>query len=291
MKTLNTFFLIMFAVCFLSSKSYASTACAATSTAASHQGLAGSANYATNGDDGYCFHTPTSMKVTVYEFGLCTAASSPTSKTACTTIFNNTSGKILDLGVGSSLPLSDSVSLTEGTYTHAYVVLSNVTSIKSVIQFSTARVDDTNNSGTYCYTDGRSVNDTPTPESVMSCGSNGSNAAYAVETIGLGGNTYSNTYRNYTVSMGGANIVSNLYAITSSGALSSAGNDFALYGSQKLASAVNITPDTKGLDIAFSITDGVTLGFGIDHGPGVAAGQTGPNDAVFEGLRFKITAR
>jgi hypothetical protein len=135
MKTLNTFFLIMFAVCFLSSKSYASTACAATSTAASHQGLAGSANYATNGDDGYCFHTPTSMKVTVYEFGLCTAASSPTSKTACTTIFNNTSGKTLDLGVGSSLPLSDSVSLTEGTYTHAYVVLSNVTSIKSVIQF------------------------------------------------------------------------------------------------------------------------------------------------------------
>ena len=91
--------------------------------------------------------------------------------------------------------------------------------------------------------------------------------------------------------MGGANIVSNLYAITSSGALSSAGNDFALYGSQQLASAVNITPDTKGLDIAFSITDGVTLGFGIDlDGNGVAAGQTGPNDAVFEGLKFKITA-
>ena len=90
--------------------------------------------------------------------------------------------------------------------------------------------------------------------------------------------------------MGGANIVSNLYAITSSGALSSAGNDFALYGSQQLASAVNITPDTKGLDIAFSITDGVTLGFGINHGNGVAVGQTGPNDAVFEGLKFKITA-
>ena len=292
MKTLNTFFLIMFAVCFLSSKGYASTACAATSTAASHQGLAGSANYATNGDDGYCFHTPTSMKVTVYEFGLCTAASSPTSKTACTTIFNNTSGKTLDLGVGSSLPLSDSVSLTEGTYTHAYVVLSNVTSIKSVIEFSTDRVDDTGGTGKFCYTDSRSVNDGP--QSVLSCGADASAAVAASERSSIGytvGNVYTSKQMGYGLVMGGETILTDLYMTTADGVeAQNAGQEAAFFASQKLVNEVIITPNTTELDIAFSITDGVVLGFGIDFGSGIAGAQTGRNDAMFEGLKFKITA-
>lgn len=113
----------------LGSEVLAGKDCANTSTRSTHLEL----NTAALKDDrvtpldGYCFHTPETMEVIIYEFGLCTGAASPSSRSSnYSTLFSAADGKIMNLSVGSSLPFSDSITLTEGTYTHGYLLLSNL---------------------------------------------------------------------------------------------------------------------------------------------------------------------
>ena len=271
--------------------------CTNTSTRATHLGPNNTA--ALDEDrvsplDGYCYHTPQTMEVKIYEFGLCTGAASPLSRSSnCSTLFSAADGKVVNLSVGSSLPLSDGITLDEGTYTHGYLLVSNLFKIKSVIEFSTDRVDDTGGTGKFCYTDGRSVNDGP--QSVLSCGADASAAVASSERSSIGytvGIVYTSKQMGYGLVMGGETILTDLYMTTADGVeAKSAKQEAAFFASQKLVNEVIITPNTTELDIAFSITDGVVLGFGIDFGSGIAGAQTGPNDAMFEGLKFKITAK
>ena len=245
--------------------------------------------------DGYCYHTPQTMEVKIYEFGLCTGAAIPLSRSSnCSTLFSAADGKVVNLSVGSSLPLSDGITLDEGTYTHGYLLVSNLFKIKSVIEFSTDRVDDTGGTGKFCYTNNRSVNDKP--KSVLSCGADASAAVASSEKSSIGdtdgNNVYTSKQMGYGLVMGGETILTDLYMTTADGVeAKSAKQEAAFFASQKLVNEVIITPNTTELDIAFSITDGVVLGFGIDLGGGIAGAQTGPNDAMFEGLKFKITAK
>lgn len=280
----------------LGSEVLAGKDCTNTSTRADHEG----ADTAALGEDrvtpidGYCYHTPETMEVIIYEFGLCTGAASPSSRSSnCSTLFSAVNGQIMNLSVGSSLPLSDGVTLDEGTYTHGYLLVSNLFRIKSVIEFSTDRVDDTGGTGKFCYTDGRSVNNDP--KSVLSCGADASAAVASSERSSVGytaGGAYTSKIMGYGLVMGGQTILTDLYMTTADGVEAiNADQEAAFFASQKLVDEVNITPNTTELDIGFSITDGVVLGFGIDFGSGIEGDQTGPNDAMFEGLKFSITAR
>jgi len=257
----------------------ASNRCTPASTYSSHTGVS-----AANSANGYCFQTPQEMNVKIYEFGLCKSAASPGDKRNCEAIYNSQAGKSFNLSVGSVASLLSAVNLPEGTYTHGYVVISNVTSIKTVISFAQARTDDRGNVGTVCFTDGRSIDNS---NSIISCGADDDTALPSFETIGLVGpnNSYANTEMNYTVVMNGETVVSDLYMLDSAGSLSNgAANDFAIFGSQRLQSPVVISPNTLQLDIGFTITDGVSIGFANQGGGGT------PIDAVFEGIRFLYSA-
>ena len=262
----------------------AGTSCTASSDYSSHA----TPGNAANGDDGYCFYTPDSLNVTIYEFGLCVGHATPAVKQNCVTLFESATGRNMNLSAGQSLALSDSVSLSPGSFSHAYIVLSNVTSIKAAIKFNSPRSDDQSNSGEFCHTDGRSFDNGA--QSIVSCSNNAANAVESVETIGLVDNNggYASS-EVITVTMGGENVVTNLYMMDAGGALSTQyANDFAIFGSQELTSSVNLSENTTNLDIAFSITDGVALGF--DDLQNNANAPTGPIDFVFQGIKFKITA-
>lgn len=268
------------------SESFADTTCSSSSWYSTHTG-----GNAANAGDGYCFSTPQAMNITLYEFGLCTSAASPSDRDQCTTLFSNPAGTALELSAGISLPLSAGVSISEGSYTHAFVVLSNVTSLETVIEFSTTRTDDSGDAGIYCYTDGRSIN---LFDSIISCGNDPTAVTASTEIIGLGAGSYSNTLMNYSVSMLGETVVTDLYAITNVGQLSTNSvDDFALFGSQILNQAISITPNTTNIDIGFSVTDGVTVGFANGGPPfnAPARNTDAPVDAVFEGLKFLISAQ
>ena len=109
----------------------------------------------------------------------------------------------------------------------------------------------------------------------------------APETSSVGytsGGTYVSKKLGYTLVMGGETVVTDLYMATTAGKeADNVGEEEAFFGSQAFSAPVTINPDTTSLDISFVITNGVTLGFPSGAG-------RGPNDAVFEGLKFKITA-
>ena len=261
--------------------------CTNTSTLLTHQG-ANTAAVSDGGgppDDGYCYHTPESLELVLYEFGVCTGAVSPATRPdKCSTLFKDSSGKTVNLAVGDSLPLSDSVTLDEGTYTHGYVLVGNVFKTKAIIEFTTDRTDDRGGVGKICYTDGRSVdNNVP----VMSCGTDASAALPAPETSSVGDNSgspYVSKVLGYSLVMAGETVVTDLYMATTAGVeAANQGEEAAFFGSQAFSAPVTINPNTTSLDISFVITNGVTLGF--PNGAG-----RGPYDAVFEGLKFRITA-
>ncbi|MDC1274687.1 hypothetical protein N8Z59_03195 [Planktomarina temperata] len=261
--------------------------CTNTSTLLTHQG-ANTAAVSDGGgppDDGYCYHTPESLELVLYEFGVCTGAVSPATRPdKCSTLFKDSSGKTVNLAVGDSLPLSDGVTLDEGTYTHGYVLVGNVFKTKAIIEFTTDRTDDRGGVGKICYTDGRSVdNNVP----VMSCGTDASAALPAPETSSVGDNSgspYVSKVLGYSLVMAGETVVTDLYMATTAGVeAANQGEEAAFFGSQAFSAPVTINPNTTSLDISFVITNGVTLGF--PNGAG-----RGPYDAVFEGLKFRITA-
>mgnify|MGYP001063724458 FL=1 len=286
MRKLNLTMLSVFVFGFWLNVGIAGTACTSTSTKDLHMNSDGNAaNYDSLGD-GYCFQTPTNMDVTIYEVGICTAHASPGDKTACTTLFSDANGQLVNLSVGSSLNLLGDISISQGTYSHAYILMSNKTAIKTVMQFSNLRTDAEGNQGSYCYTNGDSWDDNPEPNAIMSCGTNASAATASEETIGLMDSTGNDSYSvvPYTVTMAGEQVVSNLYMTDADGTTPSVSDETSkrILGSQVLGNQVTVTPSTSYIDVSFAITDGVAVGFKDD--------QTGPYDAVFEALKFQITA-
>ena len=117
----------------------------------------------------------------------------------------------------------------------------------------------------------------------MSCGDSASAAVSSEETIGFDG---SYSLVPYTVTMAGEQVVSNLYMTDADGTTPSSSESTSkrILGSQKLGNQVTVTPSTSNIDVSFAITDGVAIGFPD------AQNVTGPHDAVFEALKFKITA-
>ena len=260
-------------------QSNASTNCGATSTASSHIGNGNAAN----GDDKYCFKTPDVLQLKFYEFGLCTGNASPTNRVNCTPVLKSSAGKNVNVSQGNVSDLINQATITEGTYTHGYLVISNTVEINLTMEFSAARTDNNGGSGKYCFTDGRSINSS---NSIMSCASSPapSNSPETMALNGCGG-SYTSSYPGYQYSAKGVTITTDLYMVNNSGGLSnSCISDFAFFAVQPFANPVKITGDTSGLDVAIGLSGGVAMGF-MDNS------ITGPNDAMFNGLQFVITAK
>lgn len=108
---------------------------------------------------GDCAFAPDEYTVTIYEMGLCTSEpTAPTSSSAyetdtCSTVINSPSGQTINLAAGSELTLTDVTRPTNGTYTHAYMVLGNSFGITVTKQFTnTMHRYNTATSGNFCWT-------------------------------------------------------------------------------------------------------------------------------------------
>jgi len=264
------------------------------------------AAHANNPDNnGACYATPQSLTLKVHEFGLCKSASSPSDKSDCTALFVSAAGRDMQMASGRSLSLMDQISLEEGTYTHAYLVLNTLVKMETLIDFgSNQRTDLQGRTGRYCFTNGNDYN--TTPADIVECSNSLTNMAEASETIGLGilGNTYSNTELGYQISVGGVTVNMDLYMVDSAGNLSTSYNDdFAIFGSQALTSPVNITQSTSGLDIAVAVTDMTEVAFSNPLSPNLIIGYNNTTftcnettngclfDMAWNGLQFVITAQ
>ena len=115
-------------------------------------------------DEWYCKKTPDELIFTIYEIGVCTTASSPDDRTACTALFTNTDGYAANLSSGASIPMSAGVTLTEGTYNTGYIIVDTTQKIKISHEFTnstSARDNNTSSetSGKFCFTNGNDLGD------------------------------------------------------------------------------------------------------------------------------------
>ena len=97
---------------------------------------------------GSCLMTPEKFELTMYEMGLCTsdpisgsAGSKVWDKSSCVTTMIDSSGVTIDLAPGSSSSKTASLPSSEtrppsGTYTHAFVLLSNEFGLKGSYTFA-----------------------------------------------------------------------------------------------------------------------------------------------------------
>lgn len=270
----------------------ADTSCAATSKYGDHLDAD---DTAANGDDGYCRSTPSSLVLKVYEFALCTAEPDPSDTSMCTKLFEKTAGEDFDLSVGVSLSMVENLSIEEGTFTHAYINLSIHTKLKSTLDFSpNTRFDVDGREGKFCFTDGRSIQDT---YSIITC-ANTAAPQYSFESISLADdstNAYNGTILDYPAVVGSTTTYTDLYMLDSDGAASTSfDDDYALMGVQELNTPAIITPATTGLDVGVSVTNGMSFGFmqngDSDGGPTCNQANGCLNDAVFDGLKFLVSA-
>ena len=255
--------------------------------------------------DGACYATPQSLTLKVHEFGLCKSASSPSDRSDCTTLFLSAAGRDMQMASGQSLSLMDQVSLEEGTYTHAYLVLNTFVKMETVLDFGTDpsnfRTDLQGRTGRYCFTNGQDYN--TNPDDIVECSNSLTNLAEASETVGLGDdNGYSNTMLGYQVSIGGVTVDMDLYMLDNSGDLSTNDNDdFAIYASQALTSSVSIGQNTSNLDIAVAVSDSSEVTFSpaglgsftVSGGVPVTCSNSDGcvYDMAWTGLQFVITAQ
>lgn len=251
---------------------------------------------------GACYATPQSLTLKVHEFGLCKSASSPSDKSDCTTLFFSAAGRDMQMASGQSLSLMDQVTLEDGTYTHAYLVLNSLVKMAAVLDFGTDpanhRTDLSNRSGRYCFTNGNNYN--TDPADIVECSDTLTNLDEVSEYLGLGNQVYSNQYLGYEVEIGGVTVEMDLYMLDSSGNLSTNDNDdFAIYASQALTNSVSIGQNTSNLDIAVAVSDSAEVtfsqqgGFTVSGGVPVNCGNSDGcvYDMAWTGLQFVITAQ
>jgi len=254
-----------------------------------------------------CLKEVTSFKLKVYEFGLCTDYPTVADRSKCTELFKNTTGFDLAISKNASLPLGGSVSLTEGTYTHAYIIVDKYTHLKSVHEFAAVRKDMAGNTGKFCYSNGIVRTEDANLELtnvVVTCGATDASAANR-ETIMF--STGANAYRNFDIiNFNNEGALSDtdagytkLFALTAAQAASTAwANDHSILAGQKIT-PVTISTTTKGLNIAFTVTDNVSFNF-IEDGDKVpsnagadcaaGSGKFCISDVGWRGMQFLVTS-
>lgn len=217
---------------------------------------------------GACRGTPSRYEISIYEMGLCTSdplGSGSFNRATCTRTFASGAGKAADLAGGASVSLGSSGSggssrPTNGTYTHAYIVIANTFGLRASYALAGGGL-----AGTYgSSSTGSAVNGgTPTnfTETLTSFNPGGPCTPTAWENVGSG----------------------RLDAVVADTSLSTAttcASVSRIIGSFAPTTPITITPSTTGIQVTFSVTNnGMTV---IDGAGGVVDSfASGPFSPTF----------
>jgi len=107
-------------------------------------------------DEGKCFLSPIALEATFYSISFCTEEPKPdTYQQVCSRVMHFPSGKTIPIQIGKSTTLfDDGISIPEGNYPYAAMLLGNVPRIKAEVTFDEVFTGANNTSGTKCWTNG-----------------------------------------------------------------------------------------------------------------------------------------
>ena len=305
-KAITLFSAVIFLQAFSAGTASAQTVCTASSIANDTHKVTERGT-----DEWYCKKTPDELIFTIYEIGVCTTASSPDDRTACTALLTNTDGYAANLSSGASIPMSAGVTLTEGTYNTGYIIVDTTQKIKISHEFTnstSARDNNTSSetSGKFCFTNGNDLGDRDS----ITCASASAAAASSTyaKIIGDGPN-FNNDSIPYAVG-GAAAQTTKIWVLDTQTSTTASSGDLNLnerekfesfkagsirkyiYADQTLSTPMKITANSTGLDIAFNVQGSTSLLFRTPTGGTGADGNCDGclEDVAFEGMKFAFTA-
>ena len=213
---------------------------------------------------GDCAFAPDEYTVTIYEMGLCTSAPIvPTTSSAykldtCSTVISSAEGQTINLAAGSELTLTDVTRPTNGTYTHAYMVLGNSFGITVTKQFTnTMHRYDTATSGNFCWTTSGTEHNsdwsgTPAnPTTFANCGDE-EDAAPATYTEILD-QFDTDTYNYGPVSVESGNLTAYLVTDSNDRLVNAVKTADRIFGKQTLNTAAVVTNTSSSFVVSFGV--------------------------------------
>ena len=213
---------------------------------------------------GDCAFAPDEYTVTIYEMGLCTSdPTAPTTSSAyavgtCSTVISSASGQTINLAAGSELTLTDVTRPTNGTYTHAYMVIGNSFGITVTKQFTnTMHRYDTATSGNFCWTTSGTEHNsdwsgTPAnPTTFANCGDE-EDAAPATYTEILD-HFDTDTYNYGPVSVESGNLTAYLVTDSNDRLVNAVKTADRIFGKQTLNTAAVVTNTSSSFVVSFGV--------------------------------------
>ena len=244
-------------------------------------------------DEGRCPVTPDVMRIRLYELGVCTEPSSPSATNSCTTFFQSSDGRVLDIGSGRTISLSDDMSIPDGVYGYTYLKFDAEISIRVTTDNQAlfgSKVTATNGTnGDFCWTNGIPVYyDSSTGDrSNVTCGDQIGQPAFSTNVVTI----YPNGPDDETAALGipysfeGETVITDFYSLDGEGNLAAAfpldetgsrlsetienyenassfeTNASFVWGHQTLTPPLTINEKTDAIDTGILVTDGITFDF------------------------------
>ncbi len=225
---------------------------------------------------GGCTVTPDEVHFPIYKFGLCEEVPTYQSYlTACKFLYNSTSGETVAVTTSSNFQLAGNVTIDEGAYEATVVLVGNTIKVRhsDVFDADWDGLEDngaggySDTTGNYCSTrlDSGSEDDF---DSNLDCANSALESGMFSETVGA-------YHTAGACTLVGGNIVSNLSFTTNSGATTVCGmldeDTLETYDGlgdtdatrqliiQTFTNEVIISPNTTSLEIAFKVTDMLSI--------------------------------
>lgn len=216
--------------------------------------------------------TADALRVKFYKLALCTSKPTFLDESACTYLLNSTTEVSVDIEVGADVPLiSGDVSLPEGIYTHAMLLIDTGFGLKSTFKFNTPQYDGLGNQGNFCWTNGNPITwgYSDADDMVMTCGTTpspefsiedfeafGADAPTFVTSRILNQVTPDTTFDAYLMSD-----LTNEAVVTLNGSGYPTGNAAYIWSVQEFNSPPTISATTSVVDMAFKLSEGMGIGF------------------------------
>jgi hypothetical protein len=202
------------------------------------------------------------MRLQLYKLGICT--SEPTTSdfssglgTKCVMLYEDTTGQAITVSKGGSSTLSgiDLSGLTEGSYTHAVILIGDSVESQYSVSFpSGTTILGYSGSGNYCWTrTTSSYTKSPTNRNQLSteCGSSAGTSGFATKAFeywsGANSKTHSNGNKSYLMKS-----TTEQATYTNSSTYDTITN---LYGVVTFSATKTLTANTSAIDLGFELTN------------------------------------
>ena len=220
------------------------------------------------GGDGIesCRLSPEMTKLKLYYISLCQEQPTVQNfRTVCSPLFDNANGKEVSLSINTQVSIADEVTLREGTYSYAAILVASTSSFSIKKKFSPARTGKTG-TGEWCWTLDAVITDARYPGAsgnIADCGATppaligtqvfSSHAAYPSAAIGFtSSRTGSNEVGSYVLH----------YLLSDETLTSGVSTDYStwpetkyLLGIQTFNTPVTISPNTTNINTGFLLTN------------------------------------